>query len=191
MLGLGNSLSSASGVLDPFIARFSSNSFTTTNPWSASSSYATLTAGESYTIGETTYTNLLKLKQNDESEAVLHFFDSNFWTDTSLTTAAPGTSVSSNQTADFKFTIEYIFPSSNDVTNKLLRLISGSTSQQININDIGAEDTLLKTEFSGTKTANGVFFGIYFNAENTGFVSPGDTVYIRSIKIEVNPETIA
>lgn len=191
MLGLGNSLVSSSTPSDAFVARFFSDSFTTTDPWKASSNYATLTAGESYTIGDTTYRNLLKLKQNDTPEIALHFFDSDFWTNNTLTTAAPGTFVNTNETADFKITMEYIFPSSNDVTDTFTRVVVGSTAISHHINDVGTEDTLLKTEFSSTKTSGGNFFGIYFNQENTGFVTPGDTVYIRSIKIEVDTSTIA
>jgi hypothetical protein len=162
---------------------YESNSFSTTENWQASASYATITAGQSYTIGSTTYTNLLKLKQNDNTENLLYFYDSDFWSNASsdpyqLDDVIPN--------GDVKITLEYIYPSTNDQTNTMDFIRSGNTALVYTFSDDPTDfDTLHNEVFEVGKSNNGVFLGFYFENELEDFAAPGDSVYIKSIKIEV------
>lgn len=162
---------------------YESNSFSTVQNWQASLSYATITAGQSYTIGSTTYTNLLKLKQNDNTENLLYFYDSDFWTSVS---SVPYQISDVIPDGDVKITLEYIYPSTNDQTNTIDFIKSGSSvSNYIISNDPTDFDTLHNEVFEVGKSSNGTFLGFYFENELENFAAPGDSVYIKSIKIEV------
>lgn len=172
----------ASPPADTFTTIYNKTSFSTVENWQASSAFATISAGASYTIGSTTYTNLLKLQQNDEVENLLYFYDSDFWT-----TAVSGyTNSSVISSGDLKVTMEYIYPSSNDQTDTIDFFRSGDVGESFNITgDPSSLDTLHNETFEIGKTSGGQFFGVYFENELENFASPGDIIYVKSIKLEV------